>query len=317
MDFKKINLKNERSTHVTKRLNRLNTWKFFGVLYRENTWRVFGFSLLMLLLLVPMFFMLIWGSVQVTSLQQSLPTNGAFGAFGTGVWEGVGDYFQQQKFQLNIKSGLLAVAVSTLACLTLCGGFAVIRDSFWVGKLKTDKTSIFKSLWKGITAGIGYAFVAEVIIAFSLFGIFTLSAWLPTVMATWLAVIIIVIISIVALLLTVFLLIMCSVAVTYKQSVGTTLRDAWLLMWLNILPNILNFLFSILPIALYLITMGGMLQSFVAVLIFMFGGMYFPLVWQSHMMRTFALFNPVVAPKKNKKVKVDNEITTEVETPAQ
>ena len=53
MNFRKIALENERCGHVTKRLNRLNTWKFFQVLYRENMWRVFGFNILVLLLIVP------------------------------------------------------------------------------------------------------------------------------------------------------------------------------------------------------------------------------------------------------------------------
>ena len=30
----------------------------------------------------------------------------------------------------------------------------------------------------------------------------------------------------------------------------------------------------------------------------MFGGLYFPLVWQTHMMKTFALFHPVEVKKK-------------------
>ena len=46
MDFSKIKLENERSGHVTKRLNRLSTWGFFKVLYRDNIFRLFGFSLL-------------------------------------------------------------------------------------------------------------------------------------------------------------------------------------------------------------------------------------------------------------------------------
>ena len=50
MNFRKIALENERCGHVTKRLNRLNTWKFFQVLYRENMWRVFGLNILVLLL---------------------------------------------------------------------------------------------------------------------------------------------------------------------------------------------------------------------------------------------------------------------------
>ena len=107
--------------------------------------------------------------------------------------------------------------------------------------------------------------------------------------------------SLLLLFVAAYLLVLCSVAVTYKQSVGANLRDAWLLLWLNTVPNIIHVILAVLPVGLYLITAGGMLQGMVMVFIIMFGGIYFPLVWHSHMMRTFALFHPVETKKKNKK----------------
>lgn len=297
MNYRKIALENERCGHVTKRLNRLNTWKFFQVIYRENMWRVFGFSLLILLLLVPVFVMLIISSVQVNQLQATLPTVG--GSFSTGAWIGVEQVFAQQKLQVQTIYGLYTVAVSLVSSLILCGGFAVIRDAFWTGKLST--VGVLRSFFMGIKASFLYAFVSEVIIALSLFDIIIFANWATGVMANWLVVVCVVLMSILLWFITCYLLILCSVSVTYKQSFSANLRDAWLLMWLNILPNLLHVLFALIPVALYLITMGGMLQSIVMVLIFMFGGMYVPLVWQSHMMRTFALFHPVETKKKNKK----------------
>ncbi len=297
MNYRKIALENERSGHVTKRLNRLNTWKFFQVIYRENMWRVFGFSLLVLLLLVPIFVMIIISGVQVNQLQATLPTVGD--PFSTGAWLGVEQVFAQQKLQVQTVYGLYTVAVSLISSLILCGGFAVIRDAFWTGKLST--VGVFRSFFMGIKASFLYALVSEAIIALSLFGVIIFANWATGTMAGWVMVICIVLMSILLLFITCYLLILCSVSVTYKQSFLANLRDAWLLMWLNILPNLLHVLFALIPVALYLITMGGMLQSIVMVLIFMFGGMYVPLVWQSHMMRTFALFHPVETKKKNKK----------------
>lgn len=297
MNYRKIALENERSGHVTKRLNRLNTWKFFQVIYRENMWRVFGFSLLVLLLLVPIFVMIIISGVQVNQLQATLPTVGD--PFSTGAWLGVEQVFAQQKLQVQTVYGLYTVAVSLISSLILCGGFAVIRDAFWTGKLST--VGVFRSFFMGIKASFLYALVSEAIIALSLFGIIIFANWATGTMAGWVMVICIVLMSILLWFITCYLLILCSVSVTYKQSFSANLRDAWLLMWLNILPNLLHVLFALIPVALYLITMGGMLQSIVMVLIFMFGGMYVPLVWQSHMMRTFALFHPVETKKKNKK----------------
>lgn len=307
MNFRKIALQNERSGHVTKRLNRLNTWKFFQVLYRENSGRVFGFSIFMLLLLAPIFVMLIISSTKVTELQQTLPTLND--AFSTGAWLGVENVFEYQKFQLQVQYGWITVAVSLVASLILSGGFAVIRDSFWTGKLAT--VGVLRSFIMGVKANILYAFVSEAIIALSLFGILTFANWAPGVIAPWLAIIFVVLMAIVLLFIATFLLILCSVSVTYKQSFAANVRDAWLLMWLNVLPNIIHVLFAILPVALYLITAGGMLQGFVIAFFVFVGGMYFPLVWHTHMMRTFALFHPVEAKKKGKKSNNTNQVGAE------
>ena len=297
MNFRNITLANERCEHVTKRLNRLNTWKFFQVLYRENRWRVFGFSLLVLLTLAPIAVVLVMCSLQITDLQQTLPTVGD--PFSTGAWQGVQDMFESRKFQTEVQYGWYAVGVSVVASLMLSGGFAVIRDGFWTGKLAT--VGVLRSFVMGVKANFVYALISEVVIALSVFGILTFANWGPGALPGWLVVVIVILMSIALLFVATFLLILCSVTVTYKQSVGASIRDAWLLMWLNVLPNIIHVLFAILPVGLYLITAGGMLQGMVMVFIFMFGGMYFPLVWHSHMMRTFALFHPVETKKKNKK----------------
>ena len=295
MNFRKIALENERCGHVTKRLNRLNTWKFFQVLYRENMWRVFGLNILVLLLIAPIFVMMIISSQKVLELQQTLPTIGD--QFSTGAWVGVDSVFQSQKFQLEVQYGWLMVAVSIVASLILCGCFAVIRDSFWTGKLAT--VGVLRSFVMGIKASFLYALVSEVIIALAVFGILTFIN--AQIVAPWLTIVLAVLMCIALLFVVAYLLILCSVAVTYKQSVGANLRDAWLLLWLNIVPNLIHVVFAVLPVLLYLLTSGGMLQGLVMAFIMMFGGMYVPLVWQSHMMRTFALFHPVEAKKKGKK----------------
>ena len=295
MNFRKIALENERCGHVTKRLNRLNTWKFFQVLYRENMWRVFGLNILVLLLVAPIFVMMFISTQKALELQQTLPTIGD--QFSTGAWVGVDSVFQSQKFQLEVQYGWLTVAVSIVASLILCGCFAVIRDGFWTGKLAT--VGVLRSFVMGIKASFLYALVSEAIIAFAVFGILTFIN--AQIVAPWLTIVLAVLMCIALLFIVAYLLILCSIAVTYKQSVGANLRDAWLLLWLNIAPNLIHVVFAILPVLLYLLTSGGMLQGLVMAFIMMFGGMYVPLVWQSHMMRTFALFHPVEAKKKGKK----------------
>ncbi|MCH5159219.1 MAG: hypothetical protein J1F66_00025 [Clostridiales bacterium] len=297
MDYSKIRLNNERNEHVTKRLNRLSAWKFFRVLNRDNVWRLIGFSFLMVLCLVPLFAMIVLGSINLSGLEQTLPTLNSFG-FSTGVWSGVADYYNHQAMLSRIQTAFFALSASLLATIILSGGFAVIRDAFWTGKLST--VGVFRSMWKGIKANIVYAFISTLLIAASVFGIYVFCLWAQLTLPVWATVICAIALSIVAMFLGVYLLILCSVSVTYKQSVFENLDDSWRLMWLNILPNIVHFLVALLPIPLYFVFQGSLLQMIYLTLILMFGGMYFPFVWQTHMMKTFALFHPVEAKKKNK-----------------
>ncbi len=290
MDYSKIKLSNERNTHVTKRLNRLNTWNFFKVLYRDNLWRLFGFSILMILCIAPIIVMMLLGQAQSTALKNSLPMLGGLG-FSTGYWQGVEQVYQSGVNNNNLVYGLYCVACSALVAVLFSGGFAVIRDAFWTGKLST--VGVFKSMGKGFAANFFYALFSAVVLGASIFGLFMFYSWASVVMPLWLAIVLLVLLCILDMFVAVYLLILCSVSVTYKQSLAQNLDDAWRLMWLNILPNIIHFLIALIPIGLYFIFNGGILFSLYMVLCMMFGGMYFPLVWQTHMMKTFALFHPV------------------------
>lgn len=297
MDYSKIRLNNERNAHVTKRLNRLSTWKFFKVLYRDNMWRLFAFSLLMLLCIAPIFGVQIWAQMSQTTFKQKLPMLNGLG-FSTGVWTDVTGYYAESIAAQNVIFGLITVGASILLFLTFSGGFAVIRDAFWTGRLST--VGVFKSMGKGIAANWAYSLATVILSAFGIFGIVNFHVWAASVMPLWAAIILTVLLSLIMLLVLCYLCILCSVSVTYKQSLYENLDDSWRLMWLNFLPNILHLIIALIPIALYFVFSGGLLQSIYIVFMIMFGGMFFPLVWHTHMMRTFALFHPVEKKKKDK-----------------
>lgn len=297
MDYSKIKLKNERNEHVTKRLNRLNTWNFFKVLYRENVMRLLGFSILMILCAAPIIGVLIMGMGSNSNLSMSLPQLNGLG-FSTGVWEDMQDYYAKMSARNNLFTGLYCVAASLLCSLILSGGLAVIRDAFWTGKLST--VGVFKSFGKGVKASVLYGIVTDIILAFSVFGAYQFYVWGVTVMPVWLSIVLVVLIGIVIMFVAIYLFILCSVATVYKQSVADNIDDAWRLMWLNILPNIVHFLLTMVPIALFFALSNTSLFTIMLVLLLMFGGMYIPLVWQTHMMKTFALFHPVEVKKKKK-----------------
>lgn len=295
IDYTKIALANERNEHVTKRLNRLNTWKFFMVLYRENPMRLFGFNFLMILCLAPIFLSMILGTAAAGSVQQSMPLVGGFG-FGTGAWKDALQSTQNLIDHSNMVYGWYTVLGALFATFMLSGGLAVIRDGFWTGKLSA--VGVFKSMGKGISANFFYAFTSVALIASSINGIVLLYKMMASTMAPWLAIVLLVLLCIVELFVVLFLLILCSVSVTYKQSLAQNLADSYRLLFLNVLPNIVHLLFALLPIPIYLVFGSGFLQMIVMFLLMMAGGLYFPLVWQTHMMKTFALFHPVEVKKK-------------------
>lgn len=303
MDFSKIKLNNERNEHVAKRLNRLNTWNFFKVLYRENVMRLFGFSIIMIICIAPIVGVMMWGGVENASAANGLPFLNGFG-FSTGVWDGLTEHYAQLTARNNLFTGLYCVAASLLCSIILSGGFAVIRDAFWTGKLSA--VGVFKSMGKGIKASVLYGIVTDVILAFSVFGAYQFYVWASVAMPLWLAIVLLVLLCIVIMFVAIYLFILCSVATVYKQSVRDNLDDAWRLMWLNILPNIVHFLLTLIPIALFFAFASTQFFTIFLVIILMFGGLYIPLVWQTHMMKTFALFHPVeVKKKKSQHVKAE------------
>ncbi len=294
MDYSKIKLNNERNSHVVKRLNKLGAWGFFKVLYRDNMGRVIGFSLLMALMLAPVIVVQYFSSMNLRQLYATLPTLNGFG-FSTGVWENLQNYYNQQVQANTIYYGLFTVLGALLLFVVFSGGFAVIRDGYWTGKIST--VGVFRSIGMGIAAGFAYALATVAIIAFGVFGIVLFYNWLSKIIL-WLAIVLTIVLALILLLVACYLLILCSVAVTYKQSLKDNLSDSWRLLWLNFLPNIIHVILALIPVGLYFLISGGMLQMFLFVFLLMFGGIYFPLVWHTFMMRTFALFHPVEAKKK-------------------
>lgn len=291
MNYKNIKLENELNTHLTKRLNRLSGWGFFKVLYRVSMGRMMGTNILLLLLVVPIIYIMLMGATSLSTILASLPVNGSFG-IGTGIWDGVADYVISVTTTQNINTSLLCLIGVIPLAFILSGGFAIIRDAFWIGKIK-----VFAPFGRGVKANFLYALVSMVIIGGMVVGILNFYWFAVGAMAKWLAIVIVVLMSILALLITIYLFILCSVSVTYRQSIKTTLLDSWYLLWLNILPNIIHFLLAMVPLFLYLIA-SSTFQMLILALILMVGVFYIPFIWQTHMMKTFALFNPVEVNKK-------------------
>ena len=165
VDYKLIKLENERSTHLTKRLNRLSGWQFFKVLYRDSMGKMMLSNFLLLLALTPLAVAVVYFYVQINNALHALPYYNTLGS-GNGIWTGVYEHFQT--VQANyVDQGLLWGLLAFLGVsLIFSGGFGIIRDSFWTGKIK-----IFKPFASGFKGGILYALATSAIIGGGIYSI--------------------------------------------------------------------------------------------------------------------------------------------------
>lgn len=296
VDYKKIKLANERSGQVQKRLNRNGAWKFFKILYRDSMGKVFLLNLLLLLFVIPtvlvVYFLVMSKTYALTTM---LPTTNYLGV-GSGVWLDVGRYAAEQTAIINKNGNLWAALAALLVAFAFSGGFAVIRDSFWTGKLV-----IWKPFFRGIGQTLGYTLLGTAALSGAYLGIFFLGEALKPILATWVYVIALIAAWVLFALIFMYVYTLFAVAATYKQPVADNLADAWRLMWLNFLPNLIRIVITALPFVLYVLIAqsAGMIASLLLAAMFMFGMFYVVFVYMVHMMRTFALFHPV-EPKKAK-----------------
>lgn len=290
LKYNEIKLENERNGHLVKRLNRLSTWKFFSVLYRDQMLKLMLSNILLLVFFVPAVVVIYFNTVAVSNITGILPSYNALG-MGSSVWLGVNDFLNQKSLILNNEYHLWLIPALIALAFTLSGGFAIIRDAFWTGKLTT-----FKSFWLGMKSSILYSLICTAILSCAYYGIYSLQSFLLNVsqLPTAVSVIFLVLAYLLLFLMGIYSFILIAVATTYKQGVKTNLKDSWLLMWMNPLPNIFKMIISLVPLGLMLIVnLNSTFFSFFLVIMFFIGAFYIVLVWMTHMMKTFALFHPV------------------------
>lgn len=290
LKYNEIKLENERNGHLTKRLNRLSTWKFFTVLYRDQMLKLMLSNILLLVFFVPAIVVFYYNTLAVNNLTSILPSYNAFG-IGASAWLGVNKHLVEQSLIINNEYHLYLIPAFIALAFTLSGGFAIMRDAFWTGKLTT-----FKSFWLGIKSSILYSLVCAAILSGVYYGIYSLQSFLLNVssLPKAVSIIFIVLAYLLLFLLGMYSFILIAVTTTYKQGVKSNLKDSWLLMWMNPLPNIFKMIMSLIPLALMLIVnLSPTFSSFFLVVMFFIGAFYIVLVWMTHMMKTFALFHPV------------------------
>ncbi len=294
-----IYLKGERSGHLEKLVNRLGSWQFFKVLYVNSSLRILGMNIMMLIIALPIAYLVFsYSYLQWMGLSSYYPSSGTF-IFNTTVWFGLESFLAEIESEKALQSALWGSLLFIWGTILLSGGFAVIRDSFWTGKIK-----VIKPFFKGV-AESGPKILPFMVLLGALYtGICVLYQFMLGVMAEWLAIVLIVIVWAVYVELCVYVMVMYSVVAVHKESIGESLHDAWVLYKTNIIPNTLNFVVAFAPLVAFLIlfpSTGGLSASsglgffapLLSIFMLMIGLFYTVFVWQTFMMKTFRLYHPV------------------------
>lgn len=282
----KIVLKNERSGHVNKLVNELGGWGFFKVLYRNDMLKILGMNILMLIFFVPVFYLAYRYFSQVAQFTSRLPVGNAIG-FGYAPWLNVDVELSRLTGIAMTELLLWMLAAGALVGISFAGGMAIIRDSFWTGRLK-----IFKAFGRGIVENGVACVLCFVLLVGCVNGIYHASVAMR-VLPRWASVLIQVVMWLALAFLTLYTMTFLSVNSTYRQSIGVNLKSAWHILMRYIVSTVFKFVIAIIPVVLLVLTFGGSLFAVFLAIFVIFGFFYTVFVWQSHMMIIFSIYNPV------------------------
>ena len=284
-----IELTNERSEYITKAKNTLGGWGFFKYLYGKFTFRIVGLNLLMILLFVPVFFVVLRFNGQISNAAQYLPFSNTFG-LGLAPWDGVLSYLADVTKSFTMQKYLWLLLCVPVAGMAFTGGFAVVRDSYWTGKLRIVKP-FFVGIYKcGLLNLPLYLLVGGGLLGIYAFSVATL-AW-----ARWIAVIVQVLLWIVLALLTMYTLVFTGVNCLHKQSFMKTLVSSFKICYTHIVSHIITFIFTAVPLVLMFVIGTSVVASLLIVANVLMGMLYVAIVWMIHMIRTCGNYSVVIEP---------------------
>ena len=276
-----IRFTGERSELITKIENNTGGWRFFSYLYNSSMFRVLGLQFLMLLFIIPTIFVILWQSSQLLALTSQLPVANTFG-LGISPWFGLDEYITSNTNAISQAMYLWLLVAIPVATLTFSGGFAVVRDAYWTGKLR-----VCKSFFTGVKQ-TGFKFLPfTFVLALGLMGTYYIGVatmGLPNWIRTGISVIILAILIIVALVGFVYV----ATSTLYKQPVKQGLQNAINFTFRNFVSHLFCLAFSMLPIILLIFSgsMGALFSSMVIILFIMFGMIWVSLVWMIHIIRS-------------------------------
>lgn len=277
----KIAFSNERSELITKVENTTGGWRFFGYLYNTAMFRSLLLQLLMLICFVPAIAVILIFSSKLMGLSQNLPYSASFG-LGIMPWFGLEPYITSSTAAISQSMYLWLLLAIPVITVGLAGGFAVIRDSYWTGKL-----TVFKSFGKGICQSALKFLPFAVIFALGLMGNYYLSQAIVS-LAGWLQVVITIAVWAVLAVIMLFGFVYLGTSTLYKEPFAKGFVNAFRLTFRHFFSNLCTFIFVLLPFVLLVVVNSSMVQTMVGVLVIMFGMLYVAIVWMIHMIRVCA-----------------------------
>lgn len=279
----KICFENERSALITKIENTTGGWKFFGYMYNTAMFRTLLLELMMIIFVIPAVIIIFLASSKILGLSQNLPYSATFG-LGIMPWFGLKPYVASNTVDILQNMYLWLLLGIPVITVGLSGGFAVIRDAYWTGKLR-----IFKSFFNGVYQ-TGLRFLPFVVVfACGLLGNFYLGQAMSG-LAEWLSIAISVVVYCVLIVILLVGFVYLGTSTLYKESVGKGLINAIRFTFKHFFTHLITFFFMLLPIALLLFVNVSFVQSMLSILLIMFGMLYVGLIWMIHIIRSTAVY---------------------------
>jgi len=230
-----------------------NRWELFWDIFKGRLGKLFIINLLVLLFLVPLFFLLFYKSAYVSLEAQSQPFAQNLGLGYPAVPNLVG-LSESVVMQSNIMFYSLMPIASFLFAIGLSGGFYVIRNMVW-----TEGIFVANDFWRGIKLNyfviLKIALFYTVILFISNYSLSAVDLMLVTNSApSWILYLGKGSTYLLLLITTVMSFYMCSLGVTYNLSFFKLLKNSFLIT-IGLLPT--NLLFIFLAFIPFLITMLG------------------------------------------------------------
>ena len=276
-----IHFTGERSQLITKIENNTGGWRFFSYLYNKSMFRVLGLQFLMLIFLIPAVFVVLWQSSQLMGLTSQLPVDGTFG-LGIAPWFGLDAYLTSNTAKISQTMYLLLLVAIPVMTIGFCGGFAVVRDAYWTGKLR-----VCKSFFKGV-GQTGLKFLPFMV----LFALGIMGSYYLGVATAGASHFVRVVLSIATMIVLALILLVGFVylgtSTLYKQSFVDGFKNAFAFTFKKFLSHAVTLFFTLLPLLLLVFSgsMGSLISSMIIILFIMFGMIWISFVWMIHIIRS-------------------------------